>query len=145
MYILALFTFFYSPFFSGFVKLIPSSISYQNGLLIKIWKQLHVSDLYKDFHLLFGGRNESYHPEYELARDLWNSLITLDLSFFTRNQDNGAVITRSSQPELGWFGWRCQEDEQLLSAIAHAAKLDSLKTGTHNMSTSGNLSDALLG
>ena len=44
-----------------------------------------------------------------------------------RSQHNGAVIARCSQPELGWFGWRCQEDESLLSAIAQAAKLDSSK------------------
>ncbi|GAB1609551.1 myotubularin-related protein 3-like isoform X2, partial [Argonauta hians] len=37
-----------------------------------------------------------------------------------RDQRNGAVIVRSSQPELGWLGWRKTEDENLLQAIAMA-------------------------
>jgi len=54
------------------------------------------------------------------------------------------VIVRCSQPELGWFGWRCQEDEQLLSAIAIAAKLDSPKADapSSTMSASGTLHSA---
>lgn len=52
-----------------------------------------------------------------------------------RNKSNGAVIVRSSQPELGWFGWRCEEDEHLLSAIAQAASLDN-HAQNHNMTLS---------
>lgn len=54
-----------------------------------------------------------------------------------RNRTNGAVIARSSQPELGWFGWRCQEDEKLLGAIAEAARLDGGTNANHDMTVSG--------
>ena len=42
-----------------------------------------------------------------------------------RNKRNGAVLARSSQPEVGVFGWRCNEDEKLLSSIARSALLNS--------------------
>jgi len=38
-------------------------------------------------------------------------------SIVWRNYRNGAVLVRSSQPEIGVFGWRNQDDENLLSAI----------------------------
>ncbi|XP_021374659.1 myotubularin-related protein 3-like isoform X1 [Mizuhopecten yessoensis] len=34
-----------------------------------------------------------------------------------RDQRNGAVLVRCSQPEVGWLGWRNPEDEALLRAI----------------------------
>lgn len=39
---------------------------------------------------------------------------------------NGAVIARCSQPEVGWFGWRSQEDENLLHALGTACAMDSV-------------------
>ena len=39
---------------------------------------------------------------------------------------NGAVIARCSQPEVGWLGWRSQEDEALLHAIGTACAMDSV-------------------
>ena len=45
--------------------------------------------------------------------------------FINRNKKNGAVLARSSQPEVGVFGWRCNEDEKLLSSIARSALLNS--------------------
>ena len=41
---------------------------------------------------------------------------------------NGAVIARCSQPEVGWLGWRSQEDENLLHAIGTACAMDSVST-----------------
>lgn len=38
--------------------------------------------------------------------------------------NNGAVIARSSQPEVGWLGWRSSEDEDLLKALADACSYD---------------------
>ena len=38
---------------------------------------------------------------------------------------NGAVIARCSQPEVGWLGWRSQEDEALLHTIGTACAMDS--------------------
>ncbi|KAL9980228.1 hypothetical protein ACROYT_G008784 [Oculina patagonica] len=43
-----------------------------------------------------------------------------------RHMTNGAVIARCSQPEVGWLGWRSQEDENLLHAIGTACSVDSL-------------------
>ena len=41
----------------------------------------------------------------------------------SRDQRNGAVIARCSQPEVGWLGWRSTEDEGLISAILAACSL----------------------
>ncbi|XP_031830267.1 phosphatidylinositol-3,5-bisphosphate 3-phosphatase MTMR4 isoform X2 [Nomia melanderi] len=41
-----------------------------------------------------------------------------------RHVNNGAVIARSSQPELGWFGWREPCDENLLKALSDACSYD---------------------
>ncbi|KAL5016282.1 hypothetical protein ScPMuIL_005871 [Solemya velum] len=50
-----------------------------------------------------------------------------------RDQRNGAVLVRCSQPELGWLGWRNAEDESLLQAIPTAC---SLNGGTSSKSSS---------
>jgi len=34
------------------------------------------------------------------------------------------VLVRSSQPEMGFFGWRNKDDESLLSAIPEACALN---------------------
>ncbi|CAK9815996.1 Myotubularin-related protein 4 [Anthophora plagiata] len=41
-----------------------------------------------------------------------------------RHVNNGAVIARSSQPEVGWLGWRSTEDESLLKALSDACSYD---------------------
>ncbi|XP_049878882.1 myotubularin-related protein 4 isoform X2 [Pectinophora gossypiella] len=41
-----------------------------------------------------------------------------------RHRGNGAVIARSSQPEVGWLGWRSSEDERLLAAFVSACQAD---------------------
>ena len=51
------------------------------------------------------------------------------ISYFSslhRHMTNGAVIARCSQPEVGWFGWRSQEDETLLHALGKACATDSV-------------------
>lgn len=42
-----------------------------------------------------------------------------------RHLSNGAIIARSSQPEVGWLGWRNSKDEQLLKALSDACSFDS--------------------
>ncbi|XP_044763378.1 myotubularin-related protein 3 isoform X2 [Coccinella septempunctata] len=42
-----------------------------------------------------------------------------------RHTKNGAVVARCSQPEVGWFGWRGEEDEKLLQLISKS--IDSSK------------------
>ncbi|XP_043524100.1 myotubularin-related protein 3-like isoform X1 [Frieseomelitta varia] len=41
-----------------------------------------------------------------------------------RHVNNGAVIARSSQPEVGWLGWRSPDDEHLLKALSDACSYD---------------------
>lgn len=49
------------------------------------------------------------------------------LCFSSRDRKSGAVICRSSQPEVGWLGWRSQHDENLIAAIAAACEQTPLK------------------
>ena len=51
---------------------------------------------------------------------------------FSRNKRNGAVLVRSSQPEMGFFGWRNEDDENLLNAIPQACALNSGSAKTGN-------------
>jgi hypothetical protein len=52
---------------------------------------------------------------------MWNILLTKHYVIrFTRHKGNGAVISRCSQPEVGWFGWRSNEDEELVQNIVLA-------------------------
>lgn len=46
----------------------------------------------------------------------------------TWRHSSGAVIARSSQPEVGWLGWRNSKDEQLLKALADACSFDNGKS-----------------
>lgn len=41
-----------------------------------------------------------------------------------RHRVSGGIIARSSQPEVGWLGWRSAEDERLLAAFVHACNQD---------------------
>jgi len=41
-----------------------------------------------------------------------------------RDQRTGATICRSSQPEVGWLGWRSVHDENLLQAISKASSIN---------------------
>lgn len=41
-----------------------------------------------------------------------------------RHAQTGAVLSRCSQPEVGWLGWRSADDEDLVRAIADAAAYD---------------------
>ena len=41
-----------------------------------------------------------------------------------RDVRSGAVLARSSQPEIGLFGWRDERDEQILQAILAACTLN---------------------
>lgn len=55
-----------------------------------------------------------------------------------RHKQSGAVIARSSQPEVGWLGWRNSKDEQLLKALADACAFDRGENiGKQNLSISG--------
>ncbi|XP_041057873.1 myotubularin-related protein 3 isoform X7 [Carcharodon carcharias] len=45
-----------------------------------------------------------------------------------RHQGNGAVIARSGQPEVSWWGWRNADDEHLIQSVAKACAMDSSPT-----------------
>ncbi|XP_059051540.1 myotubularin-related protein 3 [Achroia grisella] len=49
-----------------------------------------------------------------------------------RHRGNGAVIARSSQPEVGWLGWRSSEDERLLAAFVTACHEDKTTLSSGN-------------
>lgn len=49
-----------------------------------------------------------------------------------RDQRSGAVIVRCSQPELGWLGWRNQEDEGLIKSIPEACALNPGKLNSQS-------------
>lgn len=49
-----------------------------------------------------------------------------------RHSASGAVIARSSQPEVGWLGWRSSEDERLLAAFVAACSADRSAPPTNN-------------
>ena len=40
-----------------------------------------------------------------------------------RDVRTGVVLARSSQPEVGWLGWRNTQDESLLQAVAESCAL----------------------
>lgn len=41
-----------------------------------------------------------------------------------RHRGTGAVIARSAQPEVGWLGWRSDEDELMLASFVSAVERD---------------------
>ncbi|OTF70671.1 Myotubularin-like protein [Euroglyphus maynei] len=42
-----------------------------------------------------------------------------------RNHRNGCVIMRSSQPVVGWFGCRCNQDERMLQTVLKICQRDT--------------------
>lgn len=58
-----------------------------------------------------------------------------------RNSRNGAVLVRSSQPEMGFFGWRNTDDENLLNAIPVACSLNPGFKNTPKIREDGSGSD----
>lgn len=55
-----------------------------------------------------------------------------------RNRRNGAVLCRCSQPEVGWLGWRSQEDENLLASILNSCVFDCAQNGLRTQQTPSN-------
>ena len=43
-----------------------------------------------------------------------------------RSRDTGCIIARSSQPEIGWFGWRSGVDEKMISEITVSSSATKL-------------------
>ncbi|XP_049317665.1 myotubularin-related protein 4 isoform X5 [Bactrocera dorsalis] len=57
-----------------------------------------------------------------------------------RHKKSGAVIARCSQPEVGWFGWRNNTDEQLLKALSEACAFDrgeQMRRQSQSINTTG--------
>lgn len=72
---------------------------------------------------------ESYPPQHIIPNEITDETLKSVANFRSssrfpsvvwRNRKNGAVILRSSQPQVGLLGWRCEEDENLLSAVCRA-------------------------
>lgn len=60
--------------------------------------------------------------------DLYFCLLTLTITLNSRHQKNGAVISRCSQPEISWWGWRNTDDEYLVTSIAKACQMGTKGT-----------------
>jgi myotubularin-related protein 3/4 len=43
-----------------------------------------------------------------------------------RSRETGCIISRSSQPEIGWFGWRSSVDEKMISEITASSSASKL-------------------
>ncbi|XP_063963079.1 myotubularin-related protein 4-like isoform X1 [Lytechinus pictus] len=56
-----------------------------------------------------------------------------------RHKGNGAVIARCSQPAVGWFGWRSEEDEGIMSAILDACAMDDPKKNKKSCHSNGHV------
>ena len=54
------------------------------------------------------------------------------MNLLIRDQRNGAVIVRCSQPEVGWFSWRCTEDESILQSIISACGMNCRQSPTRS-------------
>ena len=50
-----------------------------------------------------------------------NDFVTVIVIPICRDQSNGAVIARSGQPQVAFLGYRCDEDESLIRAIAESS------------------------
>ena len=59
-----------------------------------------------------------------------------------RSKVNGAVIARSSQPNVGLLGWRLNEDELLIKAIADCCCANNKTQTSSNSSNSYSASQA---
>ncbi|KAK3580803.1 hypothetical protein CHS0354_025144 [Potamilus streckersoni] len=86
------------------------------------------TEINKDFSLCPSYPNEHIVPANLSDKDLKKVAEFRALHRFPtvvwRNVRNGAVLVRSSQPELGWFGWRCEEDEKFMSHISLSCSLN---------------------
>ncbi|CAB0030546.1 unnamed protein product [Trichogramma brassicae] len=87
-----------------------------------------ISQINKDYQLC-----PSYPPQILVPACISDKTLETVAKFRTsrripaviwRHVGNGAVIARSSQPEVGWLGWRSTEDEDLLKALTDACFYD---------------------
>ena len=84
-----------------------------------IWR---ISDINKEFKLCSSYPRYLVVPKDVVDKDL-ESVANFRYSrriptIVWRHRKNGCVIARSSQPEVGWLGWRNNQDEHLLHSIA---------------------------
>ncbi|XP_065055480.1 myotubularin-related protein 3-like isoform X2 [Rhopilema esculentum] len=86
----------------------------------EINSKFEICPSYPKFHIV---------PAWTSDKDLMESSKFRSIGRFPsvvwRDVKNGAVLARASQPEVGLFGWRCSEDEKLLSSVARSALLNS--------------------
>ena len=90
-----------------------------------------ICDLNKDFKFSYS------YPEYFIVP---NDITDNDLEYVAnfrysrripvvvwRNNHNGCVIMRSSQPVVGWFGCRCNQDERMLQTVLKICQHDTIQ------------------
>ena len=95
------------------------------------WNSCQIQEFSKNTCCRVEVRNLHY-AYYFIFIDLISTFVVWSLNFELlyekfipfRNVKNGAVLARSSQPEVGWLGWRSPEDEALLKALSDACSYD---------------------
>ncbi len=60
-----------------------------------------------------------------------------------RHQKNGCVIARSSQPVVGWLGWRSSQDERLLQRILDISIKDTHECNQMRLKENGHRSQCM--
>ncbi|XP_058800817.1 myotubularin-related protein 4 [Phymastichus coffea] len=87
-----------------------------------------ISQINKDYQMC-----PSYPPQLLVPACITDKILEAGANFRSsrripaivwRHVKNGAVIARSSQPMVGWLGWRSPEDEDLLKALSDACSYD---------------------
>lgn len=92
----------------------------------KLWR---ISDINRDFKLCSSYPRFLIVPHNISDKDL-ESVANFRYSrriptAVWRHQKNGCIIARSSQPEVGWLGWRSNQDETLLQSMIDACSSNS--------------------
>ena len=74
-------------------------------------------------------------------------ILTVFVFQLHRHSENGAVIARCSQPEVGWFYWRCEDDEIYLQTLGNVVELSNpvQKVVKETLNSESNSSDVACG
>jgi len=103
-------------------------MGFQTNTCNNLWR---ISDINKEFKLCTSYPRYLIVPQNVSDKDL-ESVANFRYSqriptVVWRHRKNGCVIARSSQPEVGWLGWRNNQDEHLLQSIITSCTADENK------------------
>ena len=110
---------------SSYVTAFSAEVERLKSNLHGSWR---ISQINKDYQMC-----PSYPPQFLVPACITDEVLQVIAKFRSsqripavvwRHVTNGAVIARSSQPEVGWLGWRSKEDEDFLKALSDACSYD---------------------